>query len=89
MPDPFVGLPDDNPGDCGYAGADLTGQRCPDQPVAHLRMTSPGWGEVALATCARHESIALACGELIDRHDWRQQCADPGERWPDITDGAS
>lgn len=80
---PFVGLPDDNPGTCAFAGVDLTGDRCAQQPTTHLRVMAPGWGDVALATCDGHEPLARAAGTVLDEHPWnRDTCSTAREPWP-------
>lgn len=73
MTAPEVGLPTVLDGGCAYSYS-------PDQPacgrpgVVHLCVRSAAWGVVALATCAEHEPIARAAGEVLDGHPHVEQC---------------
>lgn len=72
-PEPFVGLPTTLAGGCAYS-ADLDSESCGQPSAVHLAVRSEAWHIVALATCARHESIARATGEVLDEHPFQPQC---------------
>lgn len=77
MSAPYVGLPTTADLICGYGGLDITSTTgCTEPPTVHLAVDAPGWGTVGLATCARHEPIARASGNVIGAHPYGPSCAE-------------
>lgn len=79
---PRVGDPsDDYRSVCTYSPTPAAPQ-CTAAAELHVRVISLDWGEVSLATCARHAEIARASGICRDEHPHAGFCGLPGTRRP-------
>ena len=75
---PFVGLPATGFG-CTYS-ADIDQGCCDAVPTVHILSDAPGWGVVALASCAPHAPFARAAGVVMIEHEYARAC-DTQECW--------
>jgi hypothetical protein len=52
----------------------VTGPFCGLPAAVHIISRAPGWGLVALFSCAGHADIARAGGIVLTEHPYRQEC---------------
>lgn len=70
-------------GTCGFS-AGPGAPRCQDPAEVHLLIRTVRGGadyEAALPTCLGHYAVALAVGEVVDRHRHAGVCGLPGVIW--------
>ncbi len=72
---------DDYRGTCDYTGLHPGTVTCGQPAAIHVLTDSPGYGLVALASCAEHASVARAAGPAIDEHVHHGVCGIPGVLW--------
>lgn len=55
--------------------------KCGQPATVHVRVHDEHYGEVSLATCARHLSVARAAGEFLQEHVYEGWCGFPASLW--------
>lgn len=65
---------------CQYS-ADPAAPQCTEAASLHIRVICLEYGEVSLASCARHASIARATGIYRDEHPFAGFCGLPATLW--------
>lgn len=76
---PFVGPPTVGGVGCAFA-LDLDHPACGVPSATHILSKAPGWGPVALDTCADHASLARAAGAVMAEHEYGALCP-AGDCW--------